>query len=267
MGGVSDPLYALFNNGSMKESQTGVLPLKDVDVDTFVGFSEYAYTGAYKTPNLTSYEISESEFNLKANYNDRSNEERAIGYTESRLDCDLSPEPDRTPSSESDSWNFATRRKGKGKNKRSRWMPADVEPSATIVYPYEQLWERFRSLEFSNKLASPSPNPDILFHAKLYVFATKFLIEPLRQQCQGSIHRDLCKLSLDPEKQIFIIYLLKFTYAHTGRGEPSGRSRLRDLIIHYIACKVRTLADDENFGELLDSNAEMGSDLVLKLVR
>jgi hypothetical protein len=54
---------------------------------------------------------------------------------------------------------------------------------------------------------------------------------------------------------------------HTGRGEPGGKSLLRDLVIHYAACEARTLTDDENFTILLDSNGEMGSDLAMKLVR
>lgn len=146
---------------------------------------------------------------------------------------------------------------------------SDGPPPAQIIiiYLYKQLWEEFRSLKFRSGPASPSPDPDILFHAKLYVFATKYLIKPLRKQCLQSIHRDLCNFSLNHESTSVILDLLDFTYMHTGRAEPGGKSLLRDLVIHYAACEARTLADDEKFAVILDSNREMGSDLAMKLVR
>lgn len=49
----SDPLYTLINNGHMKESSTGIATLEDVEVETFIGFYKYAYTGAYVTPDCT----------------------------------------------------------------------------------------------------------------------------------------------------------------------------------------------------------------------
>ncbi|EED21818.1 conserved hypothetical protein [Talaromyces stipitatus ATCC 10500] len=163
----SDPLYALISNGHMKESNTGNAALEDVEVETFMGFCEYAYTGAYVTPDRT---LSQDD------------EGRHLGH----------------------------------------------EP------------------------ASSSPDPNGLFHAKLYVFATKYLIEPLRKQCLIFIHRDLCSFSLKRESTPVILDLLDFTYAHSGRGEPGGKSLLRDLVIHYAAREARTLADDLDVSALVD---------------
>jgi hypothetical protein len=260
---ISDPLYALINNGCMKESNARVAILEDIEVETFVGFCEYAYTGAYKTPDFTWGQRPD-----RSNGAVKYSEEPAVGYTERHPES--LPEPEQTPSHEPGPWDpFATREKKKKKKSKSYEPPPEdiVEPSSTIIYPHEQLWERFRSLRFSGKLASFSSNPDILFHAKLYVFATRFLIEPLRQQCLGSIHRDLCNFSLNRENTSLVLDLLDFTYTHTGLVEPGGKSPLRDLVIHYIACEARTLADDEKLSELLESKGEMGSDLVMKLVR
>lgn len=47
---LSLPLYALINNGKMKESNSKIAVLDDVEEDTFIGFSEYAYRGTYTTP-------------------------------------------------------------------------------------------------------------------------------------------------------------------------------------------------------------------------
>lgn len=50
---ISDPLRALIDNGHLTESITGCVTLDDVEEETFIGFCEYAYTGAYVTPELS----------------------------------------------------------------------------------------------------------------------------------------------------------------------------------------------------------------------
>jgi hypothetical protein len=185
----------------------------------------------------------------------------------------LLPDAETTTAADRDPWDsLAVRKEDQQKRQENFWHPvrASDEPLSaqiTVIYPHERLREEFRSQKFRGNPASSSSDPDILFHAKLYVFATKYLIIPLRKQCLKSIHRDLCNFSLNRGSTSVILELLNFTYMHTGRGEPGGKSLLRDLVIHYAACEARTLADDENFAILLDSNGEMGSDLAMTLVR
>ena len=40
-----------------------------------------------------------------------------------------------------------------------------------VQYPYDGLWEQFRQLHFAGGEASRSTIPDLVFHAKLYVFS------------------------------------------------------------------------------------------------
>jgi hypothetical protein len=54
---------------------------------------------------------------------------------------------------------------------------------------------------------------------------------------------------------------------HTRQGEPGGKSLLQDLVIYYTACEARTLTNNQKFIMILDSNREMGLDLIIKLVR
>lgn len=232
----------------MKESISGVAPLEDVEVETFIAFCEYAYTGAYMTPDITIEPRPEDKSHAEPNDdNDRPN-----GLS-NEYDEGI---PVQEASDNKEYWEEAA------------YCASVVAPEQTIVvYPYERLWNEFRSLRFDCAPASFSQNPDILFHAKLYVFATRYLIEPLRQQSLKSLHRDLCNFSLNRENTSHILGLLDFTYAHTGRGEPGGKSSLRELVIHYTACEARTLGDDDRLMKLLDANAELGSDLVAKLVK
>lgn len=259
---ISEPLYALINNGFMKESTNGVAILDDVETETFIAFCEYAYTGAYVTPDR-------KESSNNASTDDQENMKPTMGPL-----LDFSA-PSQLDAESEDTWGFspATKKskyRGKGAyydgtkaNSKHKSEPVQVD----VVYPDEALWAQFRSRSFGVKSALRAMDPDIVFHAKLYVFATKYLVEKLRQQCLKSLHRDLRRFSLNRESASLVLDLLDFTYANTGRYEPGGKSPLRDLVIHYIACFARTLGDDERFTEILDSNAEMGSDLVAKLVR
>lgn len=64
-----------------------------------------------------------------------------------------------------------------------------------------------------------------------------------------------------------VLDLLDYTYANTGRTEPTGKSRLRDLVIHYVACKLPILAEIEEFWTILDSDSEMAVDLVSEMLK
>jgi hypothetical protein len=54
-------------------------------------------------------------------------------------------------------------------------------------------WAQFKYLRFTGKAALPSSNPDFLAHAKVYVFGTRYLIDPLREKALKSLHLDLCE--------------------------------------------------------------------------
>lgn len=253
----------------MEESNSRIAVLEDVEEDTFIGFCEYAYTGAYNTPKLEIANIQDQTFSSSADAAadqdgpSTGNEDNVVtqpsdpyiadGPAIARLSAQRTP--DHTPSS------LRNRRK----KKIGCWPEA--EKAVEELSAYERLWEDFRGLSFVGRPASSSSKPDLLFHAKLYVFATKYLVDALRTQCLKSLHRDLCNFSVNKETAPQILDLLDFTYANTGRDEPGGRSLLRNLVIHYVACEARPLADDEMLLSLLDLNAEMGSDLVTKLVK
>ncbi|EER36362.1 conserved hypothetical protein [Histoplasma capsulatum H143] len=265
---ISEPISALINNGRMVESNSRVAVLEDVDENTFIGFCEYVYTGTYVTPDMAgapdqSFNVSRDAAPDLDGLNMKNGEDAIESVGNSVAASDSTP-------AWSSTWeNKARKKKGK---KITLWDEEleDKPESPSIIdniYPYERLWKSFRALDFMDQSASISSNPDLLFHAKLYVFATRYLIGSLRTQCLKSLHRDLCNFSLNRETAQQILDLQDFIYEKTGRNEPCGGSLLRNLVIHYVACKARTLAADERLCLLLDSNGEMGSNLFAKLVR
>jgi hypothetical protein len=62
---TSDILYAQIHNRYTKDATHRVASLDDVEIDTFIGFCEYAYTGTYVTPDFSSSQKSENELNLQ----------------------------------------------------------------------------------------------------------------------------------------------------------------------------------------------------------
>ncbi|KAL3448948.1 hypothetical protein BJX65DRAFT_52235 [Aspergillus insuetus] len=135
------------------------------------------------------------------------------------------------------------------------------------------LWDEFTGIDDPNLHSAEPPDPlpgselpYLVFHAKLYVFATRYLIPDLAHLCLQKLHRDLLNLAFsdpDPEDQYaeefvltttkarMVVDLLEYTYIKTTRLEPitpSSATQLRDnelrrLVVHYAACKVRDLAE------------------------
>ncbi|KAH8433684.1 uncharacterized protein LDX57_011318 [Aspergillus melleus] len=139
------------------------------------------------------------------------------------------------------------------------------------------LWDEFSAMDYIDPRAlegtrppsalstqsSRSGLPYLIFHAKLYVFATRYLIPALAQLCLRKLHRDLLLLAFPDDAQPdsqddglitlkarMVLDLLHYTYTKTTRLEPispTSATQLRDnelrkLVIHYAACKVRDLA-------------------------
>lgn len=136
-------------------------------------------------------------------------------------------------------------------------------------------WDEFASLEYFHQPPSPPAEaepdvvvPYILFHAKVYVFATRYLISGLAQLCLKKLHRQLIDFALIPPSENeqgdldeteanqfdaharMFLDVLRYTYHKTNRFEPESQtsatllreSELRKLVAQYAACKMRELA-------------------------
>lgn len=141
-------------------------------------------------------------------------------------------------------------------------------PKDTLPHVFLPLRERFDGLKFGGNPAHIPPRPILIFHAKLYVFATQYLIEPLREQCLHALHRCLVRCDTLGVTVSDVLDLLEYTYQESGREEPAGKPcSLRELVILFAACESSSLNRDPRFRELLDQYAQMGSDLVMTLLK
>ncbi|OOQ89688.1 hypothetical protein PEBR_06946 [Penicillium brasilianum] len=146
--------------------------------------------------------------------------------------------------------------------------PAVLQSASTfVISPSRRRLRQFEFLEFPGEEAVKAHNPDFLAHAKIYTFATRYLVDSLREQCLKSLHRDLCEFTLNARNMSHFLDLLQYTFEHTGRQEPGGFSSLRRVVIDYTSCKAKYLVKSARFRQILDMFGEIGSDLVAKLVQ
>lgn len=151
------------------------------------------------------------------------------------------------------------------------------QPDSSPRTPGLCLWDEFTALRYHDdqQMSRSRTNPPtridlpyLTFHAKVYVFATRYLIPALAQLCLRKLHRELLHLSFadadpmdtcsnirDPgelaARQVPIVLdLLRYSYTKTTRLEPISptsatqlrENELRRLVVHYAACKVKELA-------------------------
>lgn len=271
--GLSEPLDALMNNGKMLESTSGKAVLEHVDVNVFVAFCEFAYRGSYTVP--TGREI---DSDSKTAENSGSDPDASlVGTANKTPSYPRVPDEDEwlSPYSSEDGWSW-----GKGPQRTairerknlSEWLDGPPYMRRLRLPPPEpNLWVRlvttFDELKFSEAdLGKEQSRPSALtFHAKVYAFATTYLVRPLRDLSLGYLHHELCEFPLLVENLQYIFDLVEYTYGHTQRGEAWG-PKLRELVAHYVASRAHFLSRYDRLWDLLDSYGEAGSDLVRFLV-
>ncbi|GAT28936.1 similar to An16g08360 [Aspergillus luchuensis] len=337
---VSQPLDHLMNSGETRESKHHIAVLEEYDVETFVAFCEYAYTGDYRKKNKKDKKkkkgaaAEEAAPNLTPPStpppsNSKPEEEAANPASETNAvsedvppapetaEIPPAPEPADTAaaaaSSPTESWEHTaptppedgadapskednkdpkeeTQQKEREESKEHQGVTArrQTGPMIDTSFARQQysrmnekgtsLWDEFSAIDYVDPRScsvtrppsvmsarSPFELPYLVFHAKLYVFATRYLIPALAQLCLRKLHRDLLYLgfaessiesedeeqhSLNTTKARKILDLLHYTYTKTTRLEPitpTSATQLRDnelrkLVVHFAACKVRDLA-------------------------
>ncbi|KAJ5156555.1 hypothetical protein N7492_009358 [Penicillium capsulatum] len=158
------------------------------------------------------------------------------------------------------------------------------QPDSSPHTPGLSLWDEFAALDYNDEGAAPAAAPVdasaddlpyLTFHAKVYVFATRYLIPALAQLCLRKLHRDLLRLrfahadgkdsSPDPQhlgglavrQAPMVLDLLRYAYTKTTRLEPISptsatqlrENELRRLVVHYAACNVKELSRYHSSGD------------------
>ncbi|EED16238.1 hypothetical protein TSTA_013410 [Talaromyces stipitatus ATCC 10500] len=132
---------------------------------------------------------------------------------------------------------------------------------------YRRFSKQFRSLEFNNVPAMRSVNPNIIFHTKLYVFATEFQVLSLRRQCLSKLHRDLCEFYMNPSDANLVLDLIEYVYTHTAQYELGEESPLRSLVFQYILCHIDKLVVQERFEEIVSRTGGLAISILREFLK
>lgn len=142
-----------------------------------------------------------------------------------------------------------------------------ISPLRNTSASHRRFFEQFRSLNFYDVPAMISVNPNIMFHAKLYVFATEFQVLSLQRQCLSKLHRDLCEFYMNPSDVGIVLDLVDYVYTHTERQELGEESSLRNLVFRYAMCHVDKFVVDERFEQVLGNNVALSIDILREILK
>ena len=112
-----------------------------------------------------------------------------------------------------------------------------------------------------NKAPEEDYTEVFLGHARMYVFAEKYDIEPLKTLALLKLHRTLSIFTLFRERVGDIITLLKYVYANTAEA-VDGNEDTRTMLAHYVGCEIETLIKDGEIKDLMLDNGDMLGDFL-----
>ena len=283
-------------NGKMSETKEGCALLDDDEESTFVRFSQYAYTGDYIAADpdiqLHSSFIASTHPVPNEAFIDVDSEEAPPPASPAAPDDaprDPEPEPTEEPAilvNNNDPWGaFLIPKKDKKKAKgRAKWaddfddvVPKNGEPAALAPRSKKsELWENFKSKAYATSKPAFQPRKNrescedytevFLCHARLYVFANKYNVGPLRELSLHKLQRTLAEFTLYEERIGDIVNLLRYSYVNTA-GRSESVDDLRLLVVHYSACVVEDLSQSDEFQLLLEEVGSLARDLVKQMLQ
>ncbi|KAF2839776.1 hypothetical protein M501DRAFT_1057108 [Patellaria atrata CBS 101060] len=257
----SDALNSLIN-GRMLEAQSRSAHLEDIDEHDFVRFCQFAYMGDF-TPPLPITVVEEPEPS-PLEEDEPPLEEPLVEVVE---ELPVQPqgwvpveEPVPVPvEADFDGFSLSTRegktRKGfsyknmtkkerlrrsfKKKNYYSEFPPATRSAYACHVMvnnePYHSYTNVFLSL------------------SRLYTFADKYGVEPLKSLCLLKLHETLANFKLHREQVSDIVELARYAYSNENTPDYENTvDELRALVREYIVCEIDTIGASTEFSLLLE---------------
>lgn len=287
-------------NGGMSEANQGCASLEDVEESTFVRFSQYGYTGDYIAADpeilLDSSTIACTSTDTPSKptrSTDNARPAEAIeeptytGFTYAPIEVEAVQSLEPNEPDFADLWTASVRKKKKAKQQPAE-LPRQGYPFGSFGYDdnhpteesasssrKEKLWKRFerRTYTVSTPSFHPRKNREscedytevFLCHARLYVFADKWGIVPLKQLSLYKLHQTLSDFTLYKERIGDIVALMQYSYDNTPHLS-SINDPLRSLVIHYATCVVEDLVQSSEFKALLEEARQLASDLILKMI-
>jgi hypothetical protein len=267
---TSHQLDALINGG-MKESETRCARIKDVKMEDFIRFCEYAYRGDYTVP---PWEESPPNPSCASSNNQQIGEVDTVGLfgascrKKKSKKAQLEPEPETASLPQSPAHArplFGAVPHPQPEIKLISRVPLRTQfnnrsysikenPRALILQHFEPK---------SNSSVNQNFTPVMLAHARLYCFAHVRLISSLKALTLSKLHKTLLSFTLYAERIGDIIELAKFAYSTPDlpdRSDDGNLDDLRKLVVDYIVCEIDTIGKHDEFLKYMEEGGEFVGD-------
>jgi hypothetical protein len=276
---TSDQLAALINNG-MKESQEECAELDDISKDDFLLFYEYAVRGDYTVPphqidhSVAVASPREPSLMLQDAYRKYTVATEAAAVDSTQALRDGTPQAIRKKQSEL-AWTDVPINIPQSFPFPRVTVSAEIAKNRQDTHPKESLRMRFK---WRNYLPADHPKaaiqhgldapvktgpeqdlkPIFLTHARLYTFAEKRFILPLRQLALSKLHETLVHFTLHEERIGDILELVRYAYKNNQNRKDDGTiDQLRELVVLYIVKEIDTVVKSEDWQTLVYEGKEM----------
>ncbi|KAL5322107.1 hypothetical protein ACEPPN_010076 [Leptodophora sp. 'Broadleaf-Isolate-01'] len=259
---LSQPLHALMRSG-LSESESGHAIWEDVSKDTFIRFTQFAYTGDYSVPALAMRVIPAVEDDVIPGPEPEPEFTIALdsepGPSNQFEDCPPAAE-ETVPEPMSDWGSFGSVRKMTKKEAKKKVKVLDVFsttplPLLSARNMYEDTCEPSSAFKpwctYSSSFTS---------HASLWILGDYRHIESLKALALHKLHKTLCAFELYSQNVEDVIDLVRCAYSDEGAGLGEGMSGLRRLVCQYLAMNKTLLCQDDGFMDLLGEGGQFVKD-------
>jgi hypothetical protein len=234
-------------NGNMNEANTRCAEIKEVEVEDFIRFCEYAYRGDFTVPTWKRDETWSSSPKVLPN-NVKSDIPEPVSEPVPELPPVAEPEPSipkKLMRKLKHHVTFQTR----------TYELVDDDPKTKIQDNFNP---------YTNETADQDFTPVLLAYARLYTFAHFRSIEPLKALILQKLHSTLKGFKLYHNRLGDIIKLAEYAYTADdlpNRGVNGRVDPLRRLVVEYIAWEINTIGMRREFVELLEEAGEFAGDI------
>ena len=107
---------------------------------------------------------------------------------------------------------------------------------------------------------------NLLAHAKVHVFAEKYLIKELAQMASHLLHREITEYAVDKVGSSNVVRTIQYAYENSDGGNgPNDTSSLKHLMLKHSALKSDRLLQCKAFCNLLREGGDFGVDFAKML--
>lgn len=261
-------------NGRMSEAVNEVAALEDVETETFVHFIQWAYTGSYKVErndnNNNNYYNSNKNNDVGANRNElreaTTDEDELPGKVLGPSLKHISPR--RSRHLRNSKWGFAEKdyfSRSPLENLKKAFCERDypvIESPLLLVEPSSSSYNNNGNDNDNNRELRQDQQPDLFLpHAKMFVFAEKYDIQPLKMLAIHNLHHALSHYQLLPQHVSDITNSIQYSYENTHASDDL----LRELLASYVELEMAVLIEAKPFEDLLEEGGDFVGDFLKRV--